>query len=392
MNFEQVRNLFQKTQDEVPIFKAIMEGHKKGDVQEVFEKDVNAISPVFESLKETLKESRQQDVHETFVKLLELCPTLNEVFEYKFKLQTFKKCIEHESNNLDKPKVEDNSIKIAIPENSDKSQEYTVESLLCNFQKKEILSGVKCDTISCKNNCNTIGTIKFEIQQTTNILCIQIVRFRYYHHNGTERNIKLKNPIDIFEVLYFQGIYWHLKSISAHIGVSRETGHYVAYIKHEDGWYVADDSFVTKTPMPLETLKHNTPLKQRAYLLFYERESILHNQTSISKWFTEQRNYFHTYLATLENFWELIKDEYSVYAFTKFGVFRIRGVHIVNGNSENHTNERTDSIDISESNENTEFKNYPLLQEYWNVIGKCFQDKNIKNNYFKMLNTLENNL
>lgn len=56
---------------------------------------------------------------------------------------------------------------------------------------------------------------------------------------------------------------FHLYGVINHHG-SLGGGHYTAYAKNNDNWYVFDDSFVDKIdPDKMD--------KKKAYLLFYER-------------------------------------------------------------------------------------------------------------------------
>ena len=55
-----------------------------------------------------------------------------------------------------------------------------------------------------------------------------------------------------------------LNSVVAHLGTSLNNGHYIAYVRRNNKWYLADDSFITECNI-------ETVLKQNAYILFYEK-------------------------------------------------------------------------------------------------------------------------
>ncbi len=82
-------------------------------------------------------------------------------------------------------------------------------------------------------------------------LMVQLKRFTV---NG-----KITDSVEMPDKLTIQGTQYNLKSIVQHL-----PGHYVAYIKKEDGWFLADDSSMTKAD-------NLTGALNNGYLYFYER-------------------------------------------------------------------------------------------------------------------------
>jgi hypothetical protein len=59
-------------------------------------------------------------------------------------------------------------------------------------------------------------------------------------------------------------ILYDLYAVVVHQGTGANFGHYVAYTKHQEEWWLLDDDRITKVPS-------ESVAKSKAYLLFYKR-------------------------------------------------------------------------------------------------------------------------
>lgn len=117
----------------------------------------------------------------------------------------------------------------------------TIESMLADYMKHEILDGRTCD--ACKTQCD--GTKMHKISRMPQTLMICIQRFK---HSGTVTR-KIHTKVDVPEHLDLNDFAIHnmmrskytLASIACHFG-SANNGHYVAVCKHNDMWFAYDDT------------------------------------------------------------------------------------------------------------------------------------------------------
>lgn len=127
----------------------------------------------------------------------------------------------------------------------------------------------RCDTCSLEENVEM--TKQYSVSMFPNHLIIQIKRFGY----GDRGLIKIEGKIEIPELIDLSKYYaykdrygmYKLYGGIIHKG-SPTFGHYVAYCKGEDDFWVEYDDETVRTPINKETLKM---LKERSYVLFYKK-------------------------------------------------------------------------------------------------------------------------
>jgi hypothetical protein len=165
--------------------------------------------------------------------------------------------------SLTRDRYMDLSLDIAEPHVS------TLNDALDEFTATEELSGD--NAVYCRNcECKRTAIKGLRLATAPSILVCHIKRFAFDEYG---RLIRLKKHIQ-FPVRLEIGDYmsrfnqarpppYELVAVLVHQGVSCDSGHYLAYVKHANSWYMCNDSIVE--PVELETV-----LSQQAYILLYE--------------------------------------------------------------------------------------------------------------------------
>lgn len=89
-------------------------------------------------------------------------------------------------------------------------------------------------------------------------LIVHLKRFSYLG-NGTKINTFIDFPEDNLRI---ENSIYKLIATSNHIEIGLGYGHYVAYLRKDNGWYCCNDSVISKVPKPD---------KASSYILFYEK-------------------------------------------------------------------------------------------------------------------------
>lgn len=136
------------------------------------------------------------------------------------------------------------------------------------FTKDEVLENYKCQY--CNKNSNPIKS--FKINQTSNVLSIQLKRFKHDLSNFVKNDILINNPLYLNLSPYLstntnshttsRHYFYELFALICHTG-NVNTGHYIVIIKNSNNqWLRFDDSVITLVSQDeIETTN--------AYLLFY---------------------------------------------------------------------------------------------------------------------------
>lgn len=155
----------------------------------------------------------------------------------------------------------------------------SVPAALAKFTAAETLRG---DNRYRCGACNklVVAMKRLCIRRAPNVLTLHVKRFT--RTNKDMRFIDFPEQLDVGKYMYgkpprLRALY-RLSGVIVHIGLTRASGHYVAYVKAMNGsWTLKDDS-VSRT-VPLSTV-----LRQRAYVLLYSRvEEALDVQLSPGK-------------------------------------------------------------------------------------------------------------
>lgn len=104
--------------------------------------------------------------------------------------------------------------------------------------------------------------VKRELKKLPNRLCVSLKRF-------DKNNIKINNKVTGTDKIQIKSegkdVHFTLSGFIVHMGTTGG-GHYVAYVKKGNTWYLANDATVTKVDNAIEA-------SQDAYLLFYTKPS-----------------------------------------------------------------------------------------------------------------------
>eukprot|EP01083_Nonionella_stella_P098959 278348_1 len=168
----------------------------------------------------------------------------------------------YESNTYDS--ILDISLEIKGP---------SVRSAFKHFTDPEILDDdnkYQCD--HCKKKRRAIK--QFTIFEPPNILVIHLKRFEcggggLFSGGKINKHVHFDDVLDLTEYMSYSTcpkVSYRLIGVLVHYGYSSHGGHYVSYVRAPDGqWYLMDDSrcqYVSNI---------NIVLKEKAYLLFYQR-------------------------------------------------------------------------------------------------------------------------
>ena len=73
------------------------------------------------------------------------------------------------------------------------------------------------------------------------------------------RTVSLKNTLN------FQGRIYKLSCIIQHMGITLDSGHYIAWVKRNESWYVRNDRLV-------QMIRSLPDHSGNAYMLFYKKQ------------------------------------------------------------------------------------------------------------------------
>jgi len=147
----------------------------------------------------------------------------------------------------------------------------SIDKALKLFTQPEKLA--KANKYRCEN-CHklTDAAKQFTIFKPPNVLTIQLKRFQV--NPFTDQSSKLQKPVEFKENLDLrpflsrpsnQSTSYRLYAVLVHEGSTCHSGHYHCFVKNSIGvWYSMNDDFVNQASL-------GTVLKQRAYILFYQR-------------------------------------------------------------------------------------------------------------------------
>jgi ubiquitin C-terminal hydrolase len=168
----------------------------------------------------------------------------------------------------------DSSFYLALEERSDDDFQTCIDKL-CN---PEVLNGAerwRCE--QCNEDVDAIRSVAYD--ELPPICAIQLQRFKYVQR--WESVVKVCAYIEIPMTVTLrradEGLEYELKTIVVHIGKGIEKGHYVALLRMNERWILADDdrlSLMSGTGFRTYTggrksTAHDRPVP---YVLFYERE------------------------------------------------------------------------------------------------------------------------
>ena len=205
------------------------------------------------------------------------------------KISNCNKCSEfYNSNHIQslvkgkyiKLKKQKNGEIVLIDENNENITNNENETIFsCDICNKIYNSSCNyCRTIHekyCKNI--TLNNMNIKIDRIKNIneyLIIQIVRHKYEKEAG-----KISTEIIIPDELTIptedkKNINLSLKSIVCHNGFSSSSGHYIAYKKIGNKWYLFDDSSCSKINIKDNKIEEN--INKNCYLLLYKNNGKTH--------------------------------------------------------------------------------------------------------------------
>lgn len=158
------------------------------------------------------------------------------------------------------------------------SHEYTLEECFEEYTSKDKLDDDNkfiCSSCSGKGDDIELrrAVKQLKLQTLPEVFIIHLKRFSIDHIvKKNSMHVKYHSPIDVRPYCTEQlsndkrqSTRYSLFAVIQHIG-TLNFGHYTAYIKMDDHWYKADDSWVTE-------VTEREALNQEAYILFYERYS-----------------------------------------------------------------------------------------------------------------------
>jgi len=152
----------------------------------------------------------------------------------------------------------------------------TLTEALQEFTCTETLSGDNC--VFCRH-CDKKRTATKGLRLAT-APSILVTHFKRFAYDKTGRLVRLKKHIEFPTTLEIGDFMskvnqarpppYELVAVLVHQGVSCDSGHYLAYVKHAGGWYKCNDSVVERVDL-------DTVLRQQAYILMYEVANMREN-------------------------------------------------------------------------------------------------------------------
>jgi len=164
------------------------------------------------------------------------------------------------------------SLELQIPPGVD-----TLEEALESFTKEETLDGDNryyCE--GCREKVVAKQSTKIEV--APNVLQIALKRFSLFSSPSFFRSAKVSKPVEFglsLDLTPHMGkgaidqapATYSLYGIIVHISPFSSGGHYVAYVRNDDGaWHLCDDSSISE-------VDESEALDQSAYMLFYKRDA-----------------------------------------------------------------------------------------------------------------------
>jgi len=145
----------------------------------------------------------------------------------------------------------------------------TLTEALSEFTATETLTGD--NSVFCRH-CDKKRTATKGLRLAT-APSILVTHFKRFAYDKTGRLVRLKKHIDFPTTLEIGDFMskvnqarpppYELVAVLVHQGVSCDSGHYLAYVKHAGAWYKCNDATVEQVDL-------NTVLRQQAYILMYE--------------------------------------------------------------------------------------------------------------------------
>ncbi|KAG0643397.1 hypothetical protein HOY80DRAFT_431844 [Tuber brumale] len=133
-------------------------------------------------------------------------------------------------------------------------------------------NGTTRSCLSCGSEAAFSKSIAFGV--LPHVLCIHLKRFRWRSHKirGGKQKVDthVRFPLEGLDMKTWceqdvnSPILYDLYAVVVHQGTGANFGHYVAYTKHQEEWWLLDDDRITKVPP-------EAVAKSKAYLLFYKR-------------------------------------------------------------------------------------------------------------------------
>ncbi|CAZ83420.1 unnamed protein product [Tuber melanosporum] len=133
-------------------------------------------------------------------------------------------------------------------------------------------NGTTRSCLSCGSEAAFSKSIAFGV--LPHVLCIHLKRFRWRTHKirGGKQKVDthVRFPLAGLDMGAWcerdvdSPILYDLYAVVVHQGTGANFGHYVAYTKHQEEWWLLDDDRITKVPS-------ESVAKSKAYLLFYKR-------------------------------------------------------------------------------------------------------------------------
>lgn len=145
----------------------------------------------------------------------------------------------------------------------------TLTEALEEFTSTETLSGDNC--VFCRHcDKKRPATKGLRLATAPSILVTHFKRFAY---DKMGRLVRLRKHVEFPTTLEIGDFMskvnqarpppYELVAVLVHQGVSCDSGHYLAYVKHAGGWYKCNDAVVERVDL-------DTVLRQQAYILMYE--------------------------------------------------------------------------------------------------------------------------
>lgn len=169
--------------------------------------------------------------------------------------------------NISSTTSSDSGIMLNVPKRA-----ATIEELLKEWSAVERLEGssaYQCDACRAKVKAERFTMLEV----APNILSIHLSRvdFRLLGENKTSAPVSFPKELDMRPFMAADAIdngeaNYKLYGVVAHEGVTPDDGHYTAFVRYGEQWYVGDDDVVEKV-----TTAQVLGQQREAYLLFYER-------------------------------------------------------------------------------------------------------------------------
>ena len=169
---------------------------------------------------------------------------------------------------------------VQLPSMTRKRAVHNLEDLLAKSFEEETLEGLDCE------HCTSVGatprqtkTKRFHITAQPDLLCIQIARFGSFRGDHPIKrfdNVRIPEYLDLepfCDSSLTSGKKYRLLAVVKHRGRNTQEGHYVAYTRFGDDWFLLNDDRVSKHSL-IEAKSHDWRQKDgfQPYLVFYELE------------------------------------------------------------------------------------------------------------------------